>query len=302
MTSVMTLSAFGDALGVPYEFGQRRLVTGQRPALTVGDGRWSDDTSMALAIATSLVAHPVVDETLFDAVAESFRDWLDRDGVGVGRQTRWILQRCSTPSSAAEQRELARRFAADNPKAAGNGSLMRIHPVSLVSDDREVVAELAREMTRLTYVDQRCLDISVLWCEMLRVARISGELVPQAGLDLLPASSRDDMASLIKQALTGPSEQFSTQGWWVVPAFGQALSAVAHNMDGDDAVLATFTEILSAPESDCDTICCIAGGLLGALGRDEIPDGQLAQLHGVWPSELGVEDLRQLESQLLICN
>lgn len=295
----MVLSAFGDALGAPYEFNERHLAAGETPIMAASAhgpaGRWTDDTSMALAIATALVAHPALDEELYDAVAEGFRDWLARDGVGVGNQTLSILRQCSTPSTAAEQRGLALDYSRRNPLSAGDGSLMRIHPVALASDDRDVVAELAREMTRLTYVDQRCLDISVLWCEMLRVARTSGELVPDAGLDLLPEASRASMRALIGEALTTPSEVFSTQGWWVVPVFQQALSAVAHN---DDA-MGAFTELILATESDTDTVCCIAGGLLGALGRDDVPDDQLALLNGRWPRPLGVADLRALEDDLL---
>lgn len=268
-----------------------------RPVGSPGAGRWTDDTSMALGIATALLAYPLMGEELYDAIAQNFLDWSMEDGSGIGNQTAAILGECTRATSAAQQRQLALAYSQATSRAAGNGSLMRIHPVALVSDDRHVVAELAREITRLTYVDERCLDISVLWCEVLRVARLTGELQPTAGLDLLPESSRGPMAALIDEALTTPSTQFSTQGWWVVPAFQQALSAVAHHVG--DLPETVFAEIIDAVESDSDTICCIAGGLLGALGNDAVPASELALIHGEWPEPMRAQDLSRLEDELL---
>lgn len=156
-------------------------------------------------------------------------------------------------------------------------------------------------MTALIHADPRCLEISVAWCEMLRVARLERTFLPDAGLDLVGEPYRTDVRRWIQEALTTKSVEFSTRGWWVVPAFQLALSACwAHRGHLTRQPMSVYREILAAPRGDADTIACIAGGLIGALGADPavLPAAELAKLHGIWPHPMRAADLAALEQAL----
>ena len=94
--------ACGDALGVPYEFDRVRLGHGERPAMLgggLGDfepGEWSDDTSMAVAVAEGLRAGEDLEERL-DAIARRFLDWYRTSPPDVGAQTRAVLATRARP-------------------------------------------------------------------------------------------------------------------------------------------------------------------------------------------------------------
>lgn len=132
MSSVMTFSAFGDALGAPYEFNEV-LVDGSELTMLPYSmdrstaGRWTDDSAMAIGIALGLLAQG--DETArLDAIARHYRAWAFDDGAGIGRQTQSILRWCEADLTAEAMAALAQDHHRLNPDgSAGNGSLMRIH-------------------------------------------------------------------------------------------------------------------------------------------------------------------------------
>ncbi|EEH65325.1 ADP-ribosylglycohydrolase family protein [Actinomyces urogenitalis DSM 15434] len=92
--------AVGDALGAPMEFAPRDTlpaVTGMRGGGRFGleAGQWTDDTSMALCLARSLIETGTFD--LRDQ-AERFLRWRDEGYLtstgrcfGIGHQTLWSL-------------------------------------------------------------------------------------------------------------------------------------------------------------------------------------------------------------------
>jgi hypothetical protein len=89
--------AAGDALGVPYEFGTPPAVGDLAEMLGggLGDfapGEWSDDTSMAVAIAR--VAATGVDlrsPDALDAIALGFLEWHAGEPPDIGIQTSTVL-------------------------------------------------------------------------------------------------------------------------------------------------------------------------------------------------------------------
>lgn len=155
----MVFSAFGDALGAPYEFNEIAVEPGvpltMQPygRLRRAAGRWTDDSAMAVATALGLLA-PGDEQAKLDAVARRYRSWAWEDGAGMGNQTRSILRWSDEGVDAEFMLRLSRDHHRLNPdSSAGNGSIMRIHPVSLFSDDRHVVARWARAVTELVYAD-----------------------------------------------------------------------------------------------------------------------------------------------------
>ena len=303
VTATLLGTAVGDALGVPYEFGRRLEVT-EIPEMIgggLGDfapGEWSDDTSMAVAVAEAVAAgHDLTSEAGLDAVAQRFLRWytdFDCSPPDIGIQTRAVLgathrrmQDDPTASAGAAMTEESLAFAAEHPHSAGNGALMRTAPVALAHlDDRETLAEAARAVAGLTHSDDLARESCVLWCEAIRAAILEEHIDIAAGLDLLPPARRYEWARLLGAAAQQDPLSFSPNGF-TVTALQAAASAILHaNQDETHLVESLRTAIRIG--DDTDTVAAIAGGLLGARwGVNAIPQRYADAVHG-WPYASGV--------------
>jgi len=152
--------AVGDALGTTLEFkppGTFEPITdivGGGP-FGLEPGQWTDDTSMALCLAESLVACQG-----FDA-ADQMRRYVRWYREGYWSSTGTLFDIGSTVSAAL------RRFERDgNPfagethaRAGGNGSLMRLVPIPLAfANDPTEAMRLAGEMSRTTHAAPEPVD------------------------------------------------------------------------------------------------------------------------------------------------
>lgn len=164
---VLLGTAAGDALGVPYEFESRVLRGDEAPQMLgggLGDfapGEWSDDTSMAMAIAdVAATGTNLTSDEALDAIADNFLRWFDGGPADIGIQTRAVLSATRRRLSrggvraGAIMREEANAYAEQHPHSAGNGALMRTAPVALAHlDDRDGLADAARLVAGLTHAD-----------------------------------------------------------------------------------------------------------------------------------------------------
>lgn len=156
--------AVGDALGAAVEFmppGSFAPVTGYRAGGPHGPepGEWTDDTSMALALADSLV---LAGWNLTDQ-AERYLSWWRNGSYSVidrcfdiGNATRWAL-------SEFERHRDPRRSGDPSERASGNGSILRLAPVPIrfshrFPDDIERLAEIAAESSIPTHASPQCLS------------------------------------------------------------------------------------------------------------------------------------------------
>ena len=118
---VLLATAAGDALGAPYEFQPAR-----GPELEVAmvggggwePGEWTDDTSMAIAIAeVAATGADLLDEAAQDAIVARWHGWIP-DAKDVGIQTRSVLTAAarngviSAARARAESANLHRRTGA----------------------------------------------------------------------------------------------------------------------------------------------------------------------------------------------
>lgn len=305
---VLLATAAGDALGVPYEFATppRTGALAEMRGGGLGDfapGEWSDDTSMAVAIAeVAATGADLASGEALDGVVRGFLRWYDGGPPDIGIQTRAVLSRVSARLRGGETepgaiaREEAAAYAARHERSAGNGALMRTAPVALAHlADRERCARAARLVAELTHADPLAGDSCVLWCEAIRVAVLEGRVDVLSGLDLVPAERRLTWAGWLGEVLEQPRRRWTPNGF-TVTALQAALAAVLHTpVPVEDPAAARFRcehlqEALHAAVrtgDDTDTVAAIAGGLLGARwGASAVPWRWRRAVHG-WPGRDG---------------
>ena len=156
--------AVGDALGAAVEFkspGSFKPVTDYRAGCPhrLGPGEWTDDTSMALALADSIGQG----EWDLDDQARRYVSWW-RDGkysvngrcFDIGNTTVDALHRF-------QQNKDAKTSGSSSSRASGNGSIMRLAPVPIrfaghFPGQVEQLAQLAAESSLPTHASPQCLS------------------------------------------------------------------------------------------------------------------------------------------------
>jgi ADP-ribosylglycohydrolase len=310
---VLLGTAAGDALGAAYEFGPPRGPELEVAMVGGGSfnwepGEWTDDTSMAIAIAeVAATGADLRDEEALDAIARRWHEWSQR-AKDVGVQTRSVLSRAGRHGiSAQTAREESAALHDLTGRTAGNGSLMRTPPVALAYlNDEAALVEAARRVSELTHYDPNACDACVLWCLAIRHAVLTGELDARIGLQHIPIERRDLWASRLAVAEASQPSDFTNNGW-VVEALQAAWSAITttpiptdHPADGvfraDYLRLALDAAVRGG--GDTDTVAAIAGGLLGAAyGASAVPAEWRRLLHG-WPG-LATRDLTALATRII---
>ena len=268
--------AVGDAVGATVEFKPRNAF----PPLTdmvgggvfaLAPGQWTDDTSMALCLATSLIAC-----NGFDAADQMRRYWAwYQDGYlsstgrcfDIGNATRQALHRyhqTGDPFSGST-----------DPHSAGNGSIMRLAPVPMFYfADREQLLHYAGESSRTTHAAAECIDGCRLLAEVLHraLAGQSKEAILFAGDPaLVAAPSIREIARGGYQAKT----EAEIQGTGYVV---KSLEAALWCFLGTDSFAAAVLRAANLGD-DADTTAAICGQVAGAYyGASAIPPHWLNQL------------------------
>jgi ADP-ribosyl-[dinitrogen reductase] hydrolase len=279
-------SAVGDALGAPFEFGppgqfSARFPVPARGALTemcgggsLGwePGEFTDDTQMALLVASSLIEHDGLDEAdLFDR----FRTWAEAEPPDIGNQTRAVL------GSGRSWDVAAREHFARTGHAAGNGSLMRTTPAAIWFSrfGSGATVDAARRISALTHGDPSAGEGCAVFHELMRVA-LDGEdplaAIP-ASLELVTDEHRQRWSAVLEPDWT-PSDATESNGA-VWPTLGQAVWALRHGPD-----FAEVMRLVIDLGGDTDTVAAVAGGLAGAVyGITGIPMRWTSVVHGRVP-------------------
>ena len=261
--------AAGDAVGTTVEFSP----PGSFPPVTdmVGGGpfglpigAWTDDTSMALCLAES-----ILEVGGFDPVdqLERYVRWY-KDGhwsstgecFDIGRATRLALQRF---------RKTGEPYPGDaDSDAAGNGPLMRLAPVPMAfPKDAE---RYAIESARTTHGAPEALAATQYFARLLvKALRGDDDVFKRRRVRLHKKVDPIAGGSFLKK--TPPEIQGNG---YIVLALEAALWAVASTDTFEAAILAAANL-----GDDADTTAAIAGQLAGALyGVDAIPRTWRAKL------------------------
>ena len=291
---VLLASAAGDALGAGYEFtypSSETLIAmiGGGP-FGFDPGEWTDDTSMAVALArVTATGIDVRTPEGLDAVAAGFAEWYSSKPKDIGNQTRSVLSARDT--SGAAMQATARRLTG---RKGGNGSLMRTAAIGIAYlDDAGACLEAAEQVSALTHDDQRAHQACQLWSYAIRYAVLHGTFEGvRSFLDVVGGETAGYWAPLIDQGEKGRPQDFANNGW-VVHALQTAWWAIMHADQSEATHLQKALELAVRAGHDTDTTAAIAGGLLGARwGASAVPAAWRRILHG-WPG-LRAKDLISL--------
>ena len=260
--------ACGDAVGTTVEFSPRgsfapvRDMTGGGP-FGLDAGQWTDDTSMALCLAESLVEKQGFDAR--DQMARYLNWWrwgyLSSTGVcfDIGRTTRLALSRFELDGDPWA--------GSPSPDAAGNGSIMRLAPVVLYFHPQlDVVLRYAAESSRTTHAAPEALDCCRLLAFVLSRA-LSG-CPKQALWEGSSAHVTERRVREISEGgFTAKKGDAIRGSGYCVESLEAALWCVHSTASFEDAVLAAANL-----GDDADTTAAIAGQIAGAVhGIGAIP-------------------------------
>ncbi|AMN81027.1 ADP-ribosylglycohydrolase family protein [Pseudomonas azotoformans] len=267
--------ACGDAVGTTVEFMPRGTFTplidmvGGGP-FSLKPGQWTDDTSMALCLAESLLR-----KGGFDA-ADQMGRYLNWWKWGYLSSTGECFDIGMTVRSALTAYEAhGDPFAGPtDPFSAGNGSLMRLAPIVLFYfPDVHQIDDFSRQSSRTTHGAQEAIECCVVLARAISNA--------------LNGATKDDLLSVSCAGLCAPQVVAIAQGeycnktraqingtGYAVASLEAALWCVLQTGNFADAVLAAANL-----GDDADTTAAIVGQLAGAhYGVQGIPQGWLEKL------------------------
>lgn len=174
--------AVGDALGAPVQFMERGTfprVTGMRGGAfgTLPAGTYTDDTAMALCLAESLYRLQRCDA---DDQMERYGDWLMHghmssigEAFDIGRCTMTAIYAYLSARKAGTH-EPGHRYGCTYEQSAGNGSIMRLAPVPIVTLalDFTTAMHWAATSSRVTHAHPEAVDGARLLTALVRSALI----------------------------------------------------------------------------------------------------------------------------------
>jgi ADP-ribosyl-[dinitrogen reductase] hydrolase len=293
--------AAGDALGTTLEFKPPGTFAPLADMIGGGPfhlkpGEWTDDTSMALCLAESLIKR-----NGFDA-----KDQIDRYCLWYERGHLSSTGQCfdignTVAGALASYRRTGNPFSgSESPDTAGNGSLMRLAPIPLyfASDPKQAI-HYAGESSRTTHATKAAVDACRYFAGLL-VGALRGKPKPE-----------------LLSPYFNPTDE---PNFWNENALDRKIAAIAagsfkekdppeikgtgYVVDSLEAALWAFDRSDSFREGallavnlghDADTTGAIYGQIAGAFyGAEQIP--------AEWKAKLAIHDFIQVAADQLFAN
>ena len=279
--------AVGDALGTTNEFLPKGIIeAGVKPLINdiVGGGpfflqpgQWTDDTSMALCLAMSLL-----EKNGFDPKdqMDKYLNWVDEGYMSSNGKCFDIGN--TTAEALEKYRKTGDPYAGSTEsKNSGNGSLMRLAPIPMYfwKYDSYEVMKLAADMSRTTHGSVECQWSCRYLATMLQRILLEAkkeDLIRDTDATLRTFSTffPDEIVSIMNgDCLTKSKEQIRASGY-VIHTLEAALWSF-YNTDNfrDGAILAVNLC------EDADTTGAVYGQLAGAYyGLSGIPSEWVAKI------------------------
>lgn len=281
--------ATGDAVGTTVEFQSRGsfmpltdMVGGGPFRLRAGE--WTDDTSMALCLATSLI-----ERSGFDAHDQMRRyvAWME---TGAYSSNGRCFDIGSTVFAALRRYKMKGDpySGSTDPHSAGNGSIMRLAPVVLYYfAGYEKALRYSVESSRTTHAAQECLDACRLLAHILHSA-LAGADRQQILFSAAPTLFTSPSIQAIARGDYRDKEEAAIAGTGYVVASLEAALWCFWRTDSFEAAILKAANL----GDDADTTAAICGQVAGAFyGETGIPRHWLQRL-------VKAEEIRSLADQL----
>lgn len=266
--------AVGDALGTTLEFSGRDQfplhteIFGGGP-FGLQAGEWTDDTSMALCLADSLLAKGMFDAA--DSMDRYVRWWKKGENSSNGK----CFDIGITISGALSRYEQSGDpwCGLTDPNTSGNGSLMRLAPIPIFFHrDIEQAKSMAIAQSRTTHASPESVEACEYYCTLM-VDAING-----ASKDHVLRGRASQASKKIQEIVRGDwkhktRDQIESTGY-VVHSLEAALWSIHTSISFDEALVKAVNL-----GGDSDTVGAIAGQLAGAIWSYEaIPSRWLQAL------------------------
>jgi ADP-ribosyl-[dinitrogen reductase] hydrolase len=253
--------ACGDAVGTAVEFSARGSFVPVSDMVGGGvfglkPGEWTDDTSMALCLASSLI-----EPGGFDPADQMKRYWQWVDEGYLSSNGRCFDVGNTVYNSLERFRQTGEPFSGStDPRSAGNGCLMRLAPVPMFFySDRERAIEMSGQSARTTHGAAECVEACRLFGGIL-VRALNGASKPEAlfehgvtdlSCEKVRAIARGDYRTKAEGAIAGSG--------YVVSSLEAALWCFWQTNDFRDAILRAANL-----GDDADTTAAVCGQIAGA--------------------------------------
>jgi ADP-ribosyl-[dinitrogen reductase] hydrolase len=241
-------------------------------AFSLAPGQWTDDTSMALCLATSLVECGGFDAQ--DQMTRYVRWW--KEGYFSSTGACFDIGGATSSALGRFLRAGEPYSGSVDPHTAGNGSLMRLAPVPMYYfPDREAAIRYAGESSRTTHGAAEAVDACRLFAVML--------------VDALAGASKEDILFAVRSELDDLAPSIAALAAGAYRAKTEAgISSSGYAVHSLEAALWCFYTTDSYAEAvlraanlghDADTTAAVCGQLAGAAyGLSAIPDHWLSRL------------------------
>jgi ADP-ribosyl-[dinitrogen reductase] hydrolase len=283
--------ACGDAVGTTVEFQPRGTFPPVTDMLGGGPfdlkaGQWTDDTSMALCLAASLVETGGFDAA--DQIRRYVRWW--RDGYMSSTGRCFDIGNTTLAALAKFERTGEPYCGATDNRSAGNGCIMRLAPVPMFyHHDYDLAVTMSGDSSRTTHGALECVD----------ACRLLGAVLHSA----LAGASKEDILfghdigvtetiDAIRRGEYRTKQQSEIRGsGYVVDSLEAALWCFLNTDSFEAAILAAVNL-----GDDADTTAAVCGQVAGAFyGEIGIP--------AAWLSKLALADkVRTLADELRTAN
>lgn len=267
--------ASGDAVGAAIEFRPRGTFTPLTDMIGGGPfglqpGQWTDDTSLALCLAESLVERGQFDPE--DQMRRYLR-WYDEGYLSstgtcfdIGNTTRRALERFRRSGDP--------RSGSTDAFSAGNGSIMRLAAVPMFySPDLEQVIHFSGDSSRTTHGAAECVDACRLLGAMIHAALQGADKEA-----ILTEHGYAPETPLVAEIARGgyrqkTRDQIRGSGYVV-----ESLEAAAWSFAQTDSFEAAILDAANLGD-DTDTTAAVCGQIAGAYyGASAIPRRWLDKL------------------------
>lgn len=280
--------ACGDAVGTTVEFSPRgsfKPVTGMHGGgpFALQPGQWTDDTSMALCLAESLLEKGAFDPADQMARYCNWMEWGYLSSTGscfdIGMTVREALGRFQPGADPY--------CGSTDPRSAGNGSLMRLAPAVLFAHpDRASLLRHAADSSRTTHAAPEAVECCQLFALLISAA--------------LAGTPRHELLASVDIAFAEPKVAAIAQGDFLSMSESQVFGT-GYCVASLEASLWCFFNTASFEEAvlraanlgdDADTTAAITGQIAGAFyGVDGIP--------AAWRSKISMgEEIERMAAAL----